>query len=110
MSNNDFEITINESTNKKDHIISLSGNLTVDNATPIYNFLLNRAISKDTITLKVEKSETIDLSIVQLIIAFIDTRNKLNKKTQIEIDFDESIIELLDKSGSTELISSLQKK
>jgi len=110
MPDNDFEISINKSTTTEEYIISLGGDLTVENSSSIYNFLLNKAISKEVVTIKVKNSESIDLSVVQLIIGFINTRNKLNKRTQIEIDLNESIAELLDKSGSTELISSLQKK
>jgi len=110
MSGNDYSISIVGSSTKGNYTVNLSGNLSIDNSLAIHDFLLYKAISKDVITVIVEDSDDIDLSTIQLIAGFIKERNKLKKSTYIDINLDESIIELLDKSGSTALISLLQKK
>jgi len=110
MSGNDFSISINSSSTKGSYLVNLSGNLSIDNSVAIHDFLLYKVLTQDVITVIIENSDDIDLSTVQLIVGFVGERNKLKKSTYIEFNIDEDIIELLNKSGSTALISLLQKK
>lgn len=108
MSANNFNISIKESSDQNSHIINVSGELTIENSISIHKFLLKKIKSPDIVTVKVEESDSVDLSFVQLIVGFIKARNKSNKKTHVEFNVNEVVIELLAKSGSTKLISSLQ--
>ncbi len=110
MSANDYAISITESDINNHFAVNLSGNLTIDNSASIHNYLLKKALSQDSITLNVSESDEIDLSIFQIIIGFITVRNKLEKKTDIEFNLNESMDELINKSGLTTLISSIKNQ
>jgi len=110
MSANDYAISITESDTSNQFIVNLSGNLTIENSDSIHNYLLKRALSKDTIVLTISESDEIDLNIFQLIIGLIVARNKLKMKTDVRFNISESMTELVDKSGLTALISSIKTK
>ncbi len=109
MSSNDYSIVISDSDNNGRFVVNMSGNLTIDNSNSIHNYLIRRALTPDNITINIKQSDNIDLSIIQLIIGFINTRNNSTKETIVNFNIDESMLELLNKSGATSLISSLQK-
>ena len=110
MSASDYYISITESDIKNHFDVNLSGNLTTDNSDSIHNYLLKRGLSQEAITLNISESDEIDLSIFQLIIGFIVARNNLEKKTDIKFNMNESMTELVDKSGLTAIISSIKTK
>ena len=110
MSANDYSISITESDIKNNFDVNLSGNLTIENSDSIHNYLLKRALSQEVITINISESDEIDLSVFQLIIGFIVARNNLEKKTDIKLNLNESMTELVNKSGLTALISSIKTK
>ncbi len=109
MSSN-FSISITESDSNGSYIVYLTGHLIIENSNIIHDYLQRKAITKDLVTLNVSSLDDIDLSVLQLLIGFMITRNKLNKKTDIKLKISDNIKELINKSGFTSLISSLQKK
>ena len=110
MSGDDHNLSINKSSAKGSYTVKLSGNLSVDNSVAIHEFLHYKALTQDIITLVIEDSDDIDLSTIQLIIGYLKARNKSKKETYIKFDLDEGLFELLNKSGSMDLISSMQNK
>jgi len=108
MSASDYSISITESDINNHFDVNLSGNLTIENSDSIHNYLIKRALSQDSITLNISESDEIDLSIFQLIIGLIVARNKIEKKTDVEFNINESMDELINKSGLTTLISSIK--
>jgi|AntAceMinimDraft_17_1070374.scaffolds.fasta_scaffold163269_1 hypothetical protein len=110
MSVNNFNLSINKSSTKGSYTVNLTGNLSVDNSVAIHKFLHYEALTQDVITVLVNDSDDIDLSTIQIIIGYLKARNKSKKETYIKLDLDKNLIELLNKSGSLALISSLQNK
>ena len=99
-----------ESFDNNSSVINLTGELTIENSIPIHDFLNSKTSENNDLTIVIEKSNSIDLSIIQLIIGFINAREKTKTKTVVEFKLNNDIMELLNKSGSTSLISSMQKK
>ncbi len=110
MANNEFEISIEEPTATNAFEISLTGELTVNNSLPIYNFLLNKALIQNSVSIKIYDPVNVDLCFIQLLIGFIKSRNNENKTTDIEFNVDDSLLELLSKTGIDKTISTLQNE
>ena len=110
MASNDFEISLEETEGTDEHELLLTGELTVENSKPIYNFLLNNAFNLNKIKIKIYSPANIDLCFIQLLIGFIESRNKLEKNTYLDLNIDEGLLELLSKTGIIEKISSMQKE
>ncbi len=109
MSDSDFKITHEEQANNNSLQIYISGELTIENSLSIHNYLLNNALEYNSVDVGISASTSIDLSIIQLIIGFIATRNKTGKVTTVEYNIDESDNDIINKTGAIELISLLQK-
>jgi anti-anti-sigma regulatory factor len=109
MASNNFSISLTESVGKAPDIVSLTGYLTIENSNSIHDYLQRKALTKDIVTINLSNLDDIDLSILQLMVGFIRTRNELNKKTNIELNISDNLKDLVDKSGFTDLISSIQK-
>ncbi len=105
----DFNISIGESEKAGVTSITLSGNLTIDNALSIHETLSDKIVADETINISIENANDIDLSIVQMLVGFTDTRNKLDKTTHTTFNISEDILELMEKSGVIKLISLLEK-
>jgi|GEM_PF-1297702 len=110
MAVDNYEILLEQPEGSNRQEIILKGELTVENTKSVYNYLLNNAYHTDSLKLFVNSPANIDLCFFQLIIGFMESRNKLNKETTVDIDIDESQLELLTKTGIIEKISSLQKE
>ncbi len=105
----DFNISIGESEKAGVTSITLSGNLTIDNALSIHETLSDKIVADETINISIENANDIDLSIVQMLVGYTDTRNKLDKITHTTFNISEDILELMEKSGVIKLISLLEK-
>lgn len=110
MAVNDFEISLEQPEDSGDMEVLLTGELTIENSQPIYNFLLNDVYENDSLKLKIYSPANIDLCTIQLLIGFMESRNKLKKKTIVDFNIDDGLMELLTKTGITEKISLLQKE
>jgi len=108
MSSNEYSIYISKSDTNNDSIVTIKGNLTIENSEAIHEYLLKKAFNLENVIIKIEQSDYIDLSFVQLIVGFNNSRKKLNKETSIELNIDESMLELLEKSGSSALFSLMK--
>lgn len=110
MSYNDYEITVEESANKNSHEITFTGELTIENSRPIYNYLMNKVLPLESVRIKINDPTNIDICFIQYIIGIMEARNKTEKSTYVELNIDESLADLLNRTGITEKISSLQKE
>ena len=108
MATNDFKITIENQKDSEITMVTISGDLSIDNTLSIRNQLLNNALDQEIISVIISDSSNIDLSMIQLMIGYIDSRNKANKNTTIEFNIDESDFTLLKKTGAIELMTSSQ--
>ncbi|NQU35069.1 MAG: hypothetical protein HQ521_17725 [Bacteroidetes bacterium] len=109
MSDSDFKITLEEQTNNNSLQLYISGELTIENSISIHNYLLNNALEHDSVGINICDSTSIDLSMIQLIIGFIATRNNTGKVTTVEFNIYESDNDIINKTGAIELLSLLQK-
>ena len=106
---NDFEVSLEEAGDNGEHELLFTGELTFENSNPIYNYLLNKAYHLNSIKIILYSPINVDLSFLQLLIGFMDSRNKLGMNTYLDLNIDESTLDLLSKTGIIEKISSLQK-
>lgn len=110
MALNDFEISLEQAEGNGLLEVLLTGELTIENSQSIHNYLLDNAFHKEKIKIKIYSPANIDLCFIQLLMSFMESRNKIEKITYLDLNIDDSLMELLSKTGITEKISSLQNE
>ncbi|MFK5857075.1 MAG: hypothetical protein QM503_13165 [Bacteroidota bacterium] len=108
MPGEDYTISVTNSDDEST-IICLSGNLTIENSESIHDYLIRKALSPNKVTIKIENSDSVDLSILQLIIGLITERKNSKKQTNTEFIIEDSMFELLAKAGLGSVISMKNK-
>ncbi len=106
----DFDIDINEISDENLHQVIISGELTIDNTPKIKNFLLNKVFHLESVLISITKCTNIDLSVVQLIVGFLQSRYNSKNYTITDFNLDDIQTDLLASTGVSKLISELQKK
>ena len=107
MADNTWSIQVDRSDNQLVKLY-LSGELVVKAAEQLQHQLQEDWGHLSHIVITVDHPVVIDLSFLQLLISFVEQRNRLNKKTEIRLDLEDSMTELLQKTGIVQLLSSQQ--
>ena len=109
MANDNLSIEI---TDKKSGSVEavISGELIIDNSEDIKMNLKSSLIDPEEIILKIEHNSVIDLSFLQLLVATLVQRKSENKKSNITFNLDDMNMDLLKKTGFSEIFTSLANK
>lgn len=103
----EFQIQTTESNG--DTNIVITGELTVNNSKYIHRTLLKEAFPIDKLNIKIMEPEALDLSFLQILIAFIKSRYIKGHQTLIEFELGSSYKELIEKTGILQTIELIQK-
>ena len=103
----EFQIQINKSDG--DTNVGIAGELTVNNSKAIHHTLLKEAYPIDKLKLKIIEPDALDLSFLQILIAFIKSRQSKGRQTEIEFELGSNYQELLEKTGIIQTIELIQK-
>lgn len=79
--------------------ITLNGDLVLEHLETKVSELISTLNKYDSIDLQVNKVESVDLTLVQLIDSFRETAAELNKKFNLEIELSDNQWQLMEKTG-----------
>jgi anti-anti-sigma factor len=91
-------------------VLSLQGELTIDYAVQLRDFLLENLNKQKAFALKVNNVESIDITGIQLIQRFYWDAKEMGKPTTIELKLSEEQRQLLEKTGFSEFINLSAKQ
>ena len=103
----EFQIQITKTNGET--TIDISGELTISTSKAIHRTLLKEAYPIDKLSIKVKEPAALDLSFLQILIAFIKSRQTKDYQTQIEFEVGSNYQELLEKTGIIQTIELIQK-
>ncbi|PLX05457.1 MAG: hypothetical protein C0598_14655 [Marinilabiliales bacterium] len=90
-------------------VLSLTGDLSIQNADEVKSTLMQYVEETNKLIIDCNKLESIDLSILQLIISLITERNNNTYYSEIHYSDNELITQFFKKTGFSDLFSKITK-